>query len=55
MIQQVILNSVIKLLTKKFKLDKVLAYVEKPNDLDNKVDNLNDRMIIVEKQLSKEK
>ena len=39
----------IRAAAKQFKLDKVLKYVEEPNELDNKVDNLNDRMAILEK------
>ena len=31
-----------------FKLDKVLEYVEKPNNLDVKVDGLEDRIITLE-------
>ena len=55
MIPKLIINAVIKLITKQFKLDKVLKYVEEPNELDGKVDNLNDRMKLVEKYISKEK
>ena len=32
-----------------FKLDKVLDYVEKPNDLDEKVEGLEDRIIELER------
>jgi hypothetical protein len=55
MVQKMLINAAIKLIAKQFKLDKVLKYVEEPNELDNKVDNLNDRMRIVEKHISKEK
>ena len=55
MIPKIIINGVFKLITKQFKLDKVLKYVEEPNELDNKVDNLNDRLSLVEKYISKEK
>ena len=55
MIPKLIINGAIKLLAKQFKLDKVLKYVEEPNELDNKVDNLNDRLKLVEKYISKEK
>ena len=48
MVQKMLINAAIKLIAKQFKLDKVLKYVEEPNELDNKVDNLNDRMRIVE-------
>ena len=36
MIQQLIIKGAIKLIAKQFKLDKVLAYVEEDNELDNK-------------------
>ena len=32
-----------------FKLDKVLDYVEKPNDLDEKVEGLEDRIVGLER------
>jgi len=44
MIQKLIINSVIKLLAKQFKLDKVLAYVEKPNDADKRIKKLEKRI-----------
>ena len=34
MIQAVIIQKVVKLITSQFKLDKILDYVEKPNELD---------------------
>ena len=37
MIQKLIINKVISLLAKNFKLFKILEYVEKPNELDHKV------------------
>ncbi len=44
MIQQLILKQVIKLITKQFKLDKVLDYVEKPNDADKRIKKLEKRV-----------
>ena len=44
MIQQLILKQVIKLITKQFKLDKVLDYVEKPNDADKRIKRLEKRV-----------
>ena len=44
MIQKLILNQVIKLLAKQFKLDKILAYVEKPNDADKRIKRLEKRV-----------
>tara|TARA_R100000664_G_C2719853_1_gene113696 strand:+ start:682 stop:849 length:168 start_codon:yes stop_codon:yes gene_type:complete len=55
MVQKMLINAAIKLIAKQFKLDKVLKYVEEPNELDNKVDNLNDRLMIIEKHINKEK
>ena len=40
MIQAVILKSVVKLVAKQFKLDKILDYVENPNDADKRFDKL---------------
>ena len=51
MIPKVIINGVLKLAVKHFKLDKlekVYEYVFGENELDVKVENLNDRMRIVE-------
>ena len=44
MIQQLILKQVIKLIAKQFKLDKVLDYVEKPNDADKRIKKLEKRV-----------
>ena len=40
MIGNKLLDGAVKLLAKKFKLDKVLKYVEEPNDLDKRVEML---------------
>ena len=40
MIQAAILNAVVKLVAKQFKLDKILDYVENPNDADKRIDKL---------------
>ena len=48
MLPKVIISGVLKLVTKQFKLDKVLKYVEEPNEVDEKVDNLNNRVKILE-------
>jgi hypothetical protein len=37
-------NTILKVVLKKFKLDKVLDYVEKPNELDLKVSDLEMRV-----------
>ena len=50
MIQKLIIESVIKLLAKQFKLDKVLEYVEKPNSADKKIKKLEKRISKLEKK-----
>ena len=40
MIQAAILNGVVKLLAKQFKLDKILDYVENPNEADKRIDEM---------------
>tara|TARA_Y100001938_G_scaffold149732_1_gene237692 strand:- start:224 stop:460 length:237 start_codon:yes stop_codon:yes gene_type:complete len=40
MIQALVVNAVVKLLAKQFKLDKILSYVEEPNDADKRIDEL---------------
>ena len=49
MIQAVIIQKVIKLIAKQFKLDKILDYVEKPNELDEVVAHLKARVYSLEK------
>ena len=39
MVQKIIIQAAVKLLAKQFKLNKILQYVEEPNELDDKVDN----------------
>ena len=38
--QKLIVDAVIKVIKKTFKFDKVLDYVEKPNDADERIDKL---------------
>ena len=45
----IIVEKVIKLLAKQFKLDKVLEYVENPNELDEDVKHLKARVYSLEK------
>ena len=40
MIQALLLDKAVKLLIKQFKLEKLLKYVEEPNDADERIDNL---------------
>ena len=44
MIQKLIIEAVVKLIAKQFKLDKVLEYVEKPNSADKKIKKLEKRV-----------
>ena len=53
MIQKLILNQVIKLIAKQFKLDKVLDYVEKPNSADKKIKKLEKRLKKLERDAVK--
>ena len=48
MIQGIIISKVVKLIAKQFKLDKILNYVENPNELDEEVEKLKERMIKLE-------
>lgn len=43
-VQKMIINAAVKLLAKQFKLDKILQYVEQPNELDNTVENHENRI-----------
>jgi hypothetical protein len=45
----IIVEKVIKLLAKQFKLDKVLEYVENPNELDEDMKHLKSRVFSLEK------
>ena len=40
MIKAIILEKIVRAISKKFKLDKVLKYVEDPNDADERIDKL---------------
>jgi len=53
MIQKLIIEGAIKLLAKKFKLDKVLAYVEEDNEHDKKIKELEKRVRVLEKETIK--
>ena len=45
----IIIEKVIKILAKQFKFDKILDYVEKPNELDKDVKHLKARVHSLEK------
>ena len=49
MLQKLVINKVIELLSKNFKLFKLMKYVEEPNELDHKVLELENRLLKLEK------
>ena len=49
MIQAIIIQKVVKLIAKQFKLDKILDYVENPDELDEDVNHLKARVDSLEK------
>ena len=44
MLQKIVINKIISLLAKQFKLHKVMKYVEEPNDADNRISELEIRL-----------
>ena len=48
LIQKLIIKEVLKLVTKKFKLNKDLQYVQEPNELDEEVERLRSRIEVLE-------
>ena len=55
MVQKIIIQAAVKLLAKQFKLDKILQYVEEPNELDEEVRQLKNRVEMLEVIIKKEK
>jgi hypothetical protein len=47
-VQKMIIQAAVKLLSKQLKLDKILKYVEQPNELDDKVEELENRIELLE-------
>jgi transposase len=47
-VQKMIIQAAVKLLSKQFKLDKILKYVEEPNELDDEVKRLRNRVELLE-------
>ena len=47
-VQKMIIQAAVKLLSKQFKLDKILKYVEEPNELDDEVKSLRNRVELLE-------
>tara|TARA_Y100000593_G_scaffold30593_1_gene60620 strand:+ start:60 stop:260 length:201 start_codon:yes stop_codon:yes gene_type:complete len=48
MLQKLVINKIIDLLAKNFKLFKVMKYVEEPNELDHKVLELENKILKLE-------
>ncbi len=48
LVQSMIIKAVAKLIRKQFKLDKILHYVEEPNELDKEVERLRSRIEMLE-------
>tara|TARA_R100001244_G_scaffold33641_1_gene31346 strand:+ start:356 stop:580 length:225 start_codon:yes stop_codon:yes gene_type:complete len=49
MVIKLLVPKVLDIIIQRFKLDKVLEYVEKPNNLDVKVEELEDKIIELER------
>ena len=49
MLQKFVIGKVIELLSKNFKLFKIMKYVEEPNELDHKVVEIENRILKIEK------
>ena len=52
---KMVINSVASKLANHFKLEKIMNYVFEDNELDEKTKNLEDRIIILESLITKEK
>ena len=48
LVQKLIIKEVLRLITKKFKLNDVLKYVQEPNELDEEVEQLKSRIEMLE-------
>ena len=48
-LSKLLLNQAVKVLSEKFSLDKLKSYVFDENELDRKVDNIENRLKILEK------
>ena len=53
MIQKMLINAVVKIIAKQFKLDKLIDYMDKPNDADKKIDALEKKVKKFEGKLKK--
>ena len=52
---KMVINTVANKLSSHFKLDKIMNYVFEDNELDKKTKNLEDRIIILESLIAKER
>ena len=55
MIQGILINKIISMIAKQFKLDKILSYVENDNELDHQVKSIEKRLNLIEKMAHPEK
>ena len=53
MIQKMLINAVVKIVAKQFKLDKLIDYMDKPNDADKKIEALEKKVKKFEGKLKK--
>ena len=49
MLQKFVINKIIELLSRQFKLHKIMKYVQEPNELDHKVVELENQILKLEK------
>ena len=52
MIPAIVAQAVVKLVAKQFKLDKILSYVEEPNDADECIDRLEIDMLKLQSRIN---
>ena len=52
MLQKLVINKIINLLSKQFNLFDIMKYVKEPNELDHKVVQLENKILKLEKTLS---
>ena len=53
MVQAMIVKAVVKLIAKQFKLDKILDYVENPNDADQRIDEVEIDVFTLKQQVKR--
>ena len=53
MIQKMLINAVVKIVANQFKLDKLIDYMDKPNDADKKIEALEKKVKKFEGKLKK--